>query len=140
MDIAAWLRGLGLARYGLSRQPRRRRILPKLTRRISGRSASVWWAIAASSSKRSRRCARAPRRYLLGNDGLRYPVRPSQAERRQTVTFCDLVGSTAPVAVSPSIGAPAQSPISAAIRGRTSTTPSGEGTRFTYGSASPPGS
>src|SRR5215469_4799512 len=100
MDVAAWLRGLGLEQY----QPAFRdngidaEILPKLTAedlkdlgvaRVGDRR-KLLEAIAALRERTARLPAQEQPRELPG------AAPPSQPERRQlTVMFCDLVGSTA---------------------------------------------
>ena len=88
MDIAIWLRGLGLERYELAFRNNEidRETLPKLTAEdlkdlgvvLGGHRRKLLAAIAALQG------GAAPSMQL-----------PSAAERRQlTVMFCDLVGST----------------------------------------------
>ena len=100
MDVAAWLRGLGLEQYEPAFRDNRidAEILPKLTVEdlkdigvaIVGDRRKLLEAIAAlregaSSSPAAHEIAAAPA-----------AAPSSEAERRQlTVMFCDLVGSTA---------------------------------------------
>ena len=153
MDVAAWLRGLGLERYEQAFRDNEVdwEVVPKLTsddlREIGvaavGHRRKLLDAIAALG-------AAVPAATVTPASG--DAPAPAEAERRQvTVLFCDLVGSTAlsarldpedlravigayhrcaaaesssaPAGLSPSTWATGCSPISA-IRGPTSTTPS----------------
>ena len=95
MDLAAWLKGLGLERYvpAFSENDIDAEILPKLTAddlvglgvTSIGHRRKLLDAIAALGSEGSVPVPRARRLNA-----------PAGAERRQlTVLFCDLVGSTA---------------------------------------------
>src|SRR5690348_9066991 len=97
MDVAAWLRGLGLERYAPAFRDNDvdGEVLPSLTADdlISigvtsvGHRRKLLDAIAALGAEVSRATTTAASRDALA---------PADAERRQlTVMFCDLVGSTA---------------------------------------------
>jgi hypothetical protein len=97
MDVAAWLRGLGLERYVPAFRGNEidEEMLPKLTsedlREIGvaaiGHRRKLLDAIAALGASAPTAAVRA-----AASDG----SAPAEAERRQlTVMFCDLVGSTA---------------------------------------------
>jgi SAM domain (Sterile alpha motif) len=98
MDIAAWLQGLGLERYGPAFRDNEIdwEVLPKLTsedlREIGvaaiGHRRKLLDAIAALG-------ATVPA--TSGTAAPRDALAPAEAERRQlTVMFCDLVGSMRP--------------------------------------------
>src|SRR5436190_4914043 len=99
MDIAEWLRGLGLAQY----EPAFREnaidnaVLPRLTAEdlkdlgvsLVGHRRRLLDAIAALG-------AEMPEAVTAVSRGA--PVQAEAERRRLTVMFCDLVGSTAPAA------------------------------------------
>jgi class 3 adenylate cyclase/predicted ATPase len=100
MDVAAWLRGLGLARY----EPTFREnevdaeVLPELTE-----SDLTTMGLPVGPRRKLLKAIAALRESALPSPVIEQPSRPgsaarpsSEAERRQlTVMFCDLVGSTA---------------------------------------------
>jgi hypothetical protein len=97
MDIAAWLRDLGLARY--ERVFRENEVdadlLPELTE-----TDLVTLGLPFGPRKKLLKAIAALRESALPSSVAEAPVpaaaRPAEAERRQlTVMFCDLVGSTA---------------------------------------------
>ena len=97
MDIAAWLRGLGLEQYepAFCANEIDERVLPKLTAddlrdlgvTLVGHRRLLLDAIAALGAK-----APAAAVKVTSPDA---PVRTDAERRRLTVMFCDLVGSTA---------------------------------------------
>ena len=100
MDIAAWLRELGLGRYEAAFRENEidAEILPKLTAddlkdigvTIVGHRRKLLEAISALAEP-----ALAPQAEQSAPGEAGPKVRPAEAERRQlTVLFCDLVGST----------------------------------------------
>ena len=102
MDVAAWLRGLGLERYEQAFRDNEidEKVLSTLTAEdlkdlgvtLVGHRRRLLDAIAALGAAVAPAAASA----TVGTTAPRDAPAPAEAERRQlTVMFCDLVGSTA---------------------------------------------